>query len=213
MALGFGPTRGACDTAARGGQARRFAAQRSVARRFVARRSVARGFSPARNGNSVCIVAGMRPRRPHRLCGLPYTGYQRYSLTLCVDGRQRVFIERHVAERAVLQLRQSAAKHAFAIAAYCFMPDHVHLLVYGTSPDASLTAFVAHFKQMTGFAYRQATGQLLWQEGYHDRVLRNEEQTETIVRYILGNPVRAGLTREWGEYEYAGSDLFDYRRA
>ena len=91
------------------------------------------------------------------------------------------------------------------------MPDHVHLLVYGTSLCADLRAFVVHFKKLTGFEYSQGTGRRLWQSGYHDRVLRDDESTEAVARYVLENPVRAGLTREIGEYPHAGSDLYDAR--
>jgi REP element-mobilizing transposase RayT len=89
------------------------------------------------------------------------------------------------------------------------MPDHVHLLVYGTSLDADLRALVVHFKKLTGFEYSQRAGRRLWQAGYHDRVLRDDESTEAVARYVLENPVRAGLAREIGEYPHAGSDMYD----
>ena len=91
------------------------------------------------------------------------------------------------------------------------MPDHVHLLVYGTSERADLRAFVVHFKKLTGFEYARRVGRCLWQPGYYDRVLRDEESTETIARYVLGNPIRAGLARHPREYPFAGSDLYDAR--
>ena len=65
------------------------------------------------------------------------------------------------------------------------------------------------FKQMTGFAYKQQTKQTLWRVGYHDRVLRDDEPSECIARYILENPVRAGLTERVGEYPYAWSDVYE----
>ena len=70
----------------------------------------------------------------------------------------------------MLQLRRSAAAHAFALAAYCFMLDHMHVLAYGTSEDADLREFVAHFKKLTGFEYARLVGKRLWQPGYYDRV-------------------------------------------
>ena len=69
-----------------------------------------------------------------------------------------------------------------------------------------------HFKKLTGFSYRRQFGLALWQIGYHDRILRDEETTEKVARYILGNPLRARLTRTWGEYPFAGSDLYEYRQ-
>jgi putative transposase len=96
-----------------------------------------------------------------------------------------------------------------ALVAYCFMPDHVHLLVYGTTEAADVCAFVIDFKRITGFEYRQRHGRHLWQPGYFDRVLRDDESTEAVARYVLENPIRAGLASRLGEYGLAGSDMYD----
>ena len=89
------------------------------------------------------------------------------------------------------------------------MPDHLHVLVGAQSDQADLLSFVKRFKQMTGFAHRSDHDQPLWQPGFHERILRDDEASETVVRYILENPVRAGLARELGEYRFAGSDVYD----
>ncbi len=77
--------------------------------------------------------------------------------------------------------------------AYCFMPDHVHLLLEGTSPTSDLPRLIARWKQKTGYAHRCATGAILWQGGFFDHVLRQEEDRHALVRYIIANPIRAGL--------------------
>ena len=154
----------------------------------------------------------MISNRPRRLAGVSYIGYQRYFLTTCTADRHRAFEQAHITEGCILQLRRSATAFAFALVAYCFMPDHLHLLVYGTSERADLKAFVVHYKKLTGFEYSRRVGRRLWQPGYYDRVLRDEEATEAIARYILENPIRAGLARQLGEYPFAGSDLFDPRQ-
>jgi len=89
------------------------------------------------------------------------------------------------------------------------MPNHVHLLVHAKSERADFPAFMKHFKQLTGFAYKHQTRQRLWQIGYHDRILRDDESIETVARYIIENPIRAGLTTALGEYPYAWSDVYD----
>jgi len=148
-------------------------------------------------------------KRPKRLPGVPYVGYQRYFLTFCTAQRHRAFENQALADSCLVQLRRCAAAHDMALVAYCFMPDHVHLLVYGLAESADLRAFVAGFKQATGFAYRRQHDRHLWQPGYFDRVLRDDESTEAVARYVLENPVRAGLAGQLGEYGLAGSDLYD----
>jgi REP element-mobilizing transposase RayT len=121
-------------------------------------------------------------------------------------------VEKAVATSCIEQLLQSAALHDFEIPAYCVMPDHVHLLAYGNSLQADLRAFMIHFKKLTGFRYSRTKGRKLWQPGYYERILRDEESTEGVARYIFENPIRAGLTLTLGEYPYAGSETFDYRQ-
>ena len=86
------------------------------------------------------------------------------------------------------------------------MPDHVHLLVEGTSPDSDLQRFVALWKQLAGFAHMRDTGERLWQDSYHDHVLRDDEETWRAVRYVLENPVRKGMVVNFEDYPYSGSD-------
>ncbi len=88
------------------------------------------------------------------------------------------------------------------------MPDHLHVLAVGERVDSMLLPFVSRFRQVTGFWYSRAAGRTLWQGGYYERVLREAEETAEVVRYILGNPVRAGLARAIGEYRWAGSDVY-----
>ena|SRR5947207_7377531 len=146
--------------------------------------------------------------RPRRLVGVSYVGYQRYFLTLCTAFRHAAFQSEDVVGGVLEQLRQTCSFCAFANTAYCFMPDHLHVLATAQSESADLEEFVKRFKQSTGFMYRKNHGQRLWQPGYHDRVLRDDEATEAVARYVLANPVRAGLTKELGEYPFAGSDVY-----
>ena len=74
---------------------------------------------------------------------------------------------------------------------------------------ADFPAFVKRFKQTTGFRYRQLNEARTWQPGFHEGILRNDEASSGVVRYILENPVRAGLAKEIGEYPFAGSGVYD----
>jgi len=89
------------------------------------------------------------------------------------------------------------------------MPDHIHLLVEGTTSEANLRRFVKLSKQRSGFGFARVTGQRLWQDGYFERVLRKDEDAKEIARYILENPVRAGLVKWPAEYRYLGSTVWN----
>ena len=148
--------------------------------------------------------------RPKRLTGVSYVGLQRYAVTFCTAFRKPIFDNHTVGKDTASQFLQAARDLQFDLVAYCLMPDHVHLLASSQSEAGDLIPFVKHLKQITGYRYRQSTGQKLWQPGYHDRILRDEEATLTVARYILENPVRAGLAKALGEWPLAGSSVYTW---
>jgi putative transposase len=137
-----------------------------------------------------------------------YSGPYRYFLTLCTAQRVSWFADASVVDKVLSQIRECATQYQFAILAYCFMPDHLHLLVEGLADDANLTRFVKHGKQISGYAHKQRSGKLLWQPSWFDRVLRKEEATTDVIRYILLNPVRAQLVESAVNYPFLGSDVY-----
>ena len=151
----------------------------------------------------------MRTNRPQRLKGVSYVGFQRYFLTICTAFRARAFEDEDVVSDVHQQFQQSAQQFDMEITAYCFMRDHLHALLIATSEQADFCELVRRFKQVSGFHYKQSKKRDLWQPGYHERILRDDEATEAVVRYILENPIRAGLTNGLGEYRFAGSEAYD----
>jgi putative transposase len=148
--------------------------------------------------------------RPTRLPGFSYVGQLRYFLTICVDQRLRIFDEGACARFVIAQLLLIAGVKQFEVLAYCVMPDHLHALMLGLKDSSDLKAFVDRYKQATGLWWKQ-NGHVrrLWQEGYHDRILREHDANEGVIRYILLNPVRAGLVSDPREYPFLGASHYD----
>ena len=100
-------------------------------------------------------------------------------------------------------LYTAAKKCGFDIIAFCFMPDHLHLLAVGRE-SSSLPDFARLFKQLAGYNFRRARGAALWQISYFDHVVRREESLAEIAAYIWNNPVRAGLVENRMDYAFSG---------
>ena len=150
----------------------------------------------------------MRSRRP-RLDAELYVGPNRYFLTFCTAGRNRWFTRQDDVQLVLDQILRSASALDIEVIAYCFMPDHVHLLVEGLSAVADACRFVHQAKQRTGYAFGlKHPGKKLWQPSYYDRILRDEESTLPVIRYILENPVRAQLVDSPAEYLFSGSPRY-----
>jgi REP element-mobilizing transposase RayT len=86
--------------------------------------------------------------------------------------------------------------------AYVVMPDHFHWLL-GLGSGFDLPRLMASLKGYTSRCIGEFVdlgGEPLWQEGYHDHALRQEEDMAGVARYIVANPLRAGLVERLGDY-------------
>jgi putative transposase len=144
--------------------------------------------------------------RPPRIAGFSYRGLHRYFLTICTLNRQKFFEDSSTVFDALLQFRRTAAEESFEISAYCFMPDHTHFLIEALADGSDFKRFCKLAKQRSGSRHARKNEGRLWQEGYHDRVLREGDDSLTVARYLINNPVRAGLVTSPIEYPYLGSD-------
>ena len=152
----------------------------------------------------------MRDKRP-RLDPVLYTGLQQYFLTFCTASRQRVFLDAATVGLVRDQILRSAADFYFAVIAYCFMPDHLHMLVEALRDDADAARFVHQAKQRSGYVFSKERGTQLWQPSFYDHNLRGTDATLSVVRYILENPVRAGLVATPEDYPFSGASRYAIR--
>ncbi len=150
----------------------------------------------------------MLPRRPERLTSFDYVGQYPYFLTFCTDCRHEAFRDAARVDIVSTQILRAAIDEQFALVAYCYMPDHLHLLVTGEQPASDCRRFIKRSKQFSGFYYQKAFGRRLWQRYGYERVLRSEEGLLSVARYILENPVRARIARDVREYPFTGSCLY-----
>jgi len=89
------------------------------------------------------------------------------------------------------------------------MPDHVHLILTpGQKEDGtpwSLGELMHGIKSYAAHEINKQTGSSgsVWQEGFFDRIVRDERDLQTKVRYIWENPVRKGLAEGPEDYPFS----------
>jgi REP element-mobilizing transposase RayT len=93
--------------------------------------------------------------------------------------------------------------------AWVVMPNHVHVLTE-ILEGHQLSDLMESWKGYMARAVNAHLGRTgtLWQKGYHDRLIRNREHFDNVVRYFRQNPIKAGLKPgEWlaGESALASS--------
>jgi putative transposase len=102
----------------------------------------------------------------------------------------------------------------YRLMTYCIMPNHVHLLIEslvrelanhrGKSAKYPVTETLRLLKGRTARDCNlelKRTGSF-WQHESYDHVVRDDKELEGIIRYILNNPVKAGLVKEWESWPF-----------
>ena len=145
------------------------------------------------------------PSYPEHLSSFDYMGVHRYFLTFCTFDRRHHFVNADNVDLIRTHFAQRSAEEHFEIPAYCFMPDHIHLLAEGVQDDSDLKRFIKSAKQHSGFHFSQQTHERLWQRYGFERVLRGEEGTWNVARYIVTNPIRAKPVTRLEDYAFWGS--------
>jgi putative transposase len=99
-------------------------------------------------------------------------------------------------------MSRTADEQRFTVSAYCFMPDHLHVLFHGQTAQSNFKVLMTLFRRRAAHMHARTFRARLWKVDYYERVLRDGESPAMAVRYIAANPVRAGLVRNAEEYPY-----------
>ena len=146
------------------------------------------------------------PRHP----AIRYVGRCRFSWTVCTYQRRQHFRTSYVVDSVLSYFLQATKPAEVGILAYCFMPDHVHLLLEGQTDQSPVERSVIRGKQLSGYWFQQQYHSRLWQKSSWDRAIRGDQDTLTVIRYIVANPVRAGLVSRPSEYPFCGSSTYSW---
>ena len=126
-----------------------------------------------------------------------------YLLTTVTRNRSPVFRDFQLARLAIHQLRHCDETGHSTTLAFVLMPDHLHWLVQ--LRQGTLAGLMQRFKSRSAAAINRANhtpGTSLWQPGFHDHAIRDGEDIRHLARYVIANPIRAGLVETIGQYPH-----------
>jgi REP element-mobilizing transposase RayT len=131
-----------------------------------------------------------------------------YHATLRGNHRQEIF--QVPADRARLEsiVAHAAQEIAARIHAYCWMTNHIHLLV--EVADAPLGALMHRIASpfARGMQKRAETTGHFFERRYHARIVDSEQSLLTVIRYMHFNPVRSGLARRPDDYTWSSHHCY-----
>ena len=146
--------------------------------------------------------------RPPRLDEI----FQRYDsplffVTICTIHRRKIG-NLEIAHNAFLKyVACGLTDFGVAVGRYVIMPDHMHFFVCG-GPEFKLEQWVNGLKRSMSVTLGATKKSPIWQPGFFDHLLRNDESYSQKWEYVQNNPVRAGLVSQAEEWPYQGEFVF-----
>ena len=123
---------------------------------------------------------------------------QVYLVTTVTKRRRPLFLSFERARMLVGVLRECEQNQLAHTLAFVVMPDHLHWLMC-LEEKRTLSSVVGAVKSISA---RRFGGGRRWQPGFHDHALRKEEDLVSLARYVVANPLRAGLVSRLGDYPH-----------
>ena len=100
-------------------------------------------------------------------------------------------------------IRRARDEFGVAVGKYMMMPDHMHFFVRG-GDNFNLAQWVNGLKRAISVALGATKKHPLWQPGFFDHVLRNDQSYTKKWKYVRENPVRAGLVQRADDWPPQG---------
>jgi REP element-mobilizing transposase RayT len=120
-----------------------------------------------------------------------------YLITTVTQHRTPAFADFTTARAVIQAMRIGHDDQQVESLAFVLMPDHLHWLARLT-PARPLSDLVGSFKSASAKAVNRLHGTSgpFWQAGFHDRALRQDDDMRAAARYLVANPLRAGLVED-----------------
>ena len=150
-------------------------------------------------------------RKPMRLKNYSYSNEGYYFITICTHNKQKILSNivgqglapagiqltaiGNIVEKEICDL-ESRYKN-IKVEKYIIMPNHIHAIIIiqkntaGASPCPTLSDVVCAFKSLvTRKCHISKPEQKIWQNSFHDHIIRDENDYLKIWNYIDTNPIK-----------------------
>ena len=140
------------------------------------------------------------------IAGVPHHVTQRGTRS------QDVFFSDDDREKYLQFVGECAEDHGVAIRAWCLMTNHVHFVAVPRAEDSLAKCFgTAHKRYSRMVNFRNGWKGFLFQGRFGSSPM-DEAYTYHTLRYVLRNPVRAGIVRSPWRYEWSSAAFHTGRR-
>ncbi|MEW5783802.1 MAG: transposase [Bacillota bacterium] len=133
-----------------------------------------------------------------------------YHVILRGINKQTIFKDEVDKERLFETLKRFKMVSLYELYGYCFMNNHIHILIKETTEPISLVVkrIISSYVYWYNWKYERCGH--LFQERFKSEAVENDRYFLTVLRYIHQNPVRAGIAKK--VYDFRWSSFQEYMK-
>jgi len=124
------------------------------------------------------------------------------------NNKQKIFLDDDDRQQYYMVLAQAKKNSDFSLYAYCFMDNHIHLMIKEGLENISDAMRRIGSSYVYRFNQKHERLGYLFQDRYKSEPVHDDSYFITVLRYIHNNPVKAGLVDK--AEDYAWSSYSDY---
>ena len=148
-------------------------------------------------------------RKPNRLKGFDYSSNGVYFITICTDNRKCI-LSKIVGADSIRPCNVQLTKYGEIVKIgieniskiykdclvddYVIMPNHIHLIITINNYSGRIVSAPTVIGQFKRYVSKEC-GCSIWQKGFYDHIIRDEEDYNSKAEYIINNPLK------WNEDE------------
>lgn len=143
------------------------------------------------------MIINSKPQQNNLRKGRYSQENQIYHITTTTLNRAPIFKDIIKARIIINVLMKSDKLNKTSTLAFVVMPDHIHWL-FQLNHSHLLSKVIQSIKSISA----HLIGQPIWQSGFYDHAIRKDEDIQNVARYIVANPIRAGIITKIGNYPH-----------
>ena len=145
--------------------------------------------------------------------------FRKFEETLDQANNGPVWLKNEQIAKLVAESLRHLNGKVYTLISYCIMANHVHVVFTPLEIQPSVTddkqthnmryhslsSIMHSLKSYTAQKANQILGRsgAFWQPESYDHCIRNPNELHRIIRYVLNNPVKIGLVKEWKEWKWS----------
>ena len=129
---------------------------------------------------------------------------QKYDKALASGEMDEKYLSNPIVAEACKKTLHFSDGKDYQLICYTIMPNHIHLIFELLPENRGISKIMQSIKRISAMESNKILKRKgsFWQDESYDHLVRDDVELYFLIKYVLMNPVAAGLTKEWDKWKH-----------